>query len=83
MAAKGATPADAEKGCEAAPSTKSKIRSLPGKIVDKVLALVPDKVAEHLGNSKKELLRAVTSVIEDEIRRTDALVERTKKAKLK
>lgn len=64
-----------------AEEVKSRLKEKCTSIIDKVCCAIPDDVAEHLGNSKNELLMAVRSLIDDEIARTDKGVDRVKETK--
>lgn len=53
------------------------------KIVDSILTYLPPEMVEHLGNSKREILLALRSVIDHAITKTDEVVEKAKEAKAK
>jgi hypothetical protein len=57
---------------------RAKLDQFRQDMVDCVLSLIPPDVAEHLGNSKKELLKAVRSMIDQEIEKTDTHIARAK-----
>ena len=57
---------------------QAKLEQLRQDLVDCVLSFIPSDVAEHLGNSKKELLKAVRSMIDKEIEKTDSDIARAK-----
>ena len=62
---------------------KSAVQSVRGKIFDAIAAVVPKDVYEHAGTAKKELLLAVRSLIDDEIKRTDENISEVDKAREK
>lgn len=66
-------------GEEAKKRVGEKLSSLKEEIMDCILKAVPPEVAEHLGNSKKELLKAIRALIDKEIEAIDKTVERAKK----
>ena len=66
------------KGEAAKEKIQAKLEQFRQDMVDCVLSLIPPDVAEHLGNSKKELLKAVRSVIDKEIEKTDSDIARAK-----
>lgn len=53
------------------------------RIINTVLTHLPPEMVEHLGNSKREILLALRSVIDHAIARTDRVVEKAKEAKAK
>jgi hypothetical protein len=52
------------------------IRDTANKLVETFYGILPYDTAVHLANAQKELLKAVESVIEEQIRWTDIHVER-------
>ena len=66
------------KGEAAKEKMQAKLEQFRQDIVDCVLSFIPPDVAEHLGNSKKELLKAVRSLIDQEIEKTDSHIARAK-----
>lgn len=59
---------------------RKSLREMGEMVVDSMLSKMPEDVAKHLCNSKKELLMAMKSFIDDELKRTD---ERSTKIKEK
>ena len=51
------------------------------KVIDTILKAIPDDVAQHIGNSEKELLLGLRAVIDRSIEKIDAGVEKVKQAK--
>ena len=60
---------------------KKKCKELRQNILNAVLSKFPDEVIEHLGNSKKEVLLAVRSMIDEEIKSTENDVTKAKEVK--
>jgi hypothetical protein len=52
------------------------IRDTANKLVETFYGILPYGTAVHLANAQKELLKAVESVIEEQIKWTDIHVER-------
>ena len=52
------------------------IRDTANKLMETFYGILPYDTAVHLANAQKELLRAVESVIEEQIKWTDIHVER-------
>jgi hypothetical protein len=52
------------------------IRDTANKLVETFYGILPYDTAVHLANAQKELLKAVESVIEEQIKWTDIHVER-------
>ena len=52
------------------------IRATANKLVETFYGILPYDTAVHLANAQKELLKAVESVIEEQIKWTDIHVER-------
>jgi len=50
---------------------KKKIEELKDDILDCVLSVIPADTVKHLGNSKKEVLLALKSLIDSEIEKID------------
>ncbi|MCD6385493.1 hypothetical protein J7M23_06905 [Candidatus Sumerlaeota bacterium] len=69
---------DEEKKEELKQRIGERISSLKQEVIECVLKAIPPEVAEHLGNSKKELLMAIRSLIDTEIKKIDKTVERVK-----
>ena len=53
------------------------IRDTANKLIEKFYGALPYETAVHVANAQKELLRAVESVIEEQIRWTDIHIERS------
>lgn len=62
---------------------RKKCKDMSQNVVSSILSKIPDDVLEHLGNSKKEVLLAIKSMIDEEIKRTDDDVKKAKDAKVK
>jgi len=62
---------------------KKRCKELRQNILNAILSKFPDEVIEHLGNSKKEILLAIRSMIDEEIKKTDDDVARAKEIKIK
>lgn len=54
---------------------KDKAEVLRKDFIDCILAVVPHETVKHLGNSKKELLLAVKSLIDTEIDKIDGTLK--------
>jgi hypothetical protein len=52
------------------------IRDTANKVIETFYGILPYETAVHLANAQKELLKAVGSVIDEQIRWTDIHVER-------
>jgi hypothetical protein len=52
------------------------IRDTANKLIEGFYGLLPYETAVHVANAQKEFLRAVESVIEEQIRWTDMHVEK-------
>ena len=52
------------------------IRETANKLVESFYGILPYDTAVHLANAQKEFLRAIESVIEEQIKWTDIHVER-------
>ena len=52
------------------------IRDTANKLIEKFYGVLPYETAVHLANAQKELLKAVGSVIDEQIKWTDIHVER-------
>ena len=52
------------------------IRDTANKLIEKFYGALPYETAIHLANAQKEFLKAVESVIDEQIRWTDVHVER-------
>ncbi len=70
---------DEEKKATAQKSLMEKITELKDEVIDCVLKAIPPDVAEHLGNSKKELLKAIRAMIDKEIEAIDKTIDRARK----
>jgi hypothetical protein len=57
------------------------IRDTANKLIEGFYGILPHETATHLANAQKELLRAVNSVIEEQIKWTDVHVERAHRKK--
>lgn len=57
---------------------RAKLEQFRQDMIDCMLSFIPADVAEHLGNSKKEMLKAVRSLIDQEIEKTDGHIARAK-----
>ena len=57
------------------------IRDTANKLVETFYGILPYDTAVHLANAQKELLKAVESVIEEQIKWTDIHVERAHRKK--
>ncbi|MEW5768433.1 MAG: hypothetical protein AB1797_12600 [bacterium] len=68
---------------EAQEKIRCKCEDIRDKIVDTILNYLPPEMVEHLGNSKREILLALRSVIDHAIAKTDQVVEKAKEAKAK
>lgn len=70
---------DEEKKASAQKRLMEKITELKDEVIDCVLKAIPPEVAEHLGNSKKELLKALRAMIDKEIEAIDKTIDRARK----
>ena len=52
------------------------IRNTANKLIEGFYGLLPYETATHLANAQKELLKAVGSIIDEQIKWTDIHVER-------
>ena len=52
------------------------IRETANKLMESFYGVLPYETAVHLANAQKELLKAVESIIEEQIKWTDIHVER-------
>jgi hypothetical protein len=52
------------------------IRDTANKLIEKFYGVLPYETAHHLANAQKELLQAVGSMIDEQIKWTDIHVER-------
>jgi hypothetical protein len=52
------------------------IRETANKLIEGFYGILPYETAVHIANAQKEFLRAVASVIEEQIRWTDLHVEK-------
>jgi hypothetical protein len=52
------------------------IRDTANKLIERFYGILPYETAVHVANAQKELLRAVESVIEEQIKWTDLHVEK-------
>lgn len=52
------------------------IRETANKLVESFYGILPYETALHLANAQKELLKAVESIIEEQIKWTDIHVDR-------
>ena len=57
---------------------KKSIADLHDQLIDSILSHIPQDVVEHLGNTKKEMLLAIRSLIDHAVARIDEKVERSK-----
>jgi hypothetical protein len=57
------------------------IRDTANKVIETFYGILPYETAVHLANAQKELLKAVGSVIDEQIRWTDIHVERAHRKK--
>ena len=57
------------------------IRENVNKLMESFYGILPYETAVHLANAQKELLKAVESVIEEQIKWTDIHVERAHRKK--
>ncbi|OGL40819.1 MAG: hypothetical protein A3C43_07350 [Candidatus Schekmanbacteria bacterium RIFCSPHIGHO2_02_FULL_38_11] len=72
-----------EKSKEKYEEFKKKSKEACQNFVNTILSKIPDDVLEHLGNSKKEILLALKSMIDEEIKRTEDDVKKAKDTKVK
>ncbi len=59
------------------------VRKVLNTFIDESLASLPTRVAEHLTNSKKELLLAVRALLDEELKWSDIHLARAKELKAK
>ncbi len=59
------------------------LRRLVNEAIDESLAFLPSAVAEHLTNSKKELLLAVRALVDEELKWSDIHLARARELKAK
>lgn len=59
------------------------VQEVKHKLFEAIAAVVPKGVYEHAGAAKKEILLAVKSLIDDEIKRTDENMSEVEKARQK
>jgi hypothetical protein len=59
------------------------LRRLVNDVIDESLASLPTAVAEHLTNSKKELLLAIRALVDEELKWSDIHLARTRELKAK
>lgn len=52
------------------------IRDTANKLIEGLYGLLPYETAKHVANAQKEILKAVESVIDEQIKWTDIHVER-------
>jgi len=57
------------------------LRRLVNDVIDESLASLPTTVAEHLTNSKKELLLAMRALVDEELKWSDIHLARTREPK--
>ena len=57
------------------------VKAFREKVIGKILKIIPEDVIEHIGNSKKEVLMAIRSLIDEELKRTDEGVSQAKEKK--
>ena len=50
------------------------------EFVNRILCVMPEEVAEHMGNAQKELLLALKGLVDHQIKKVDRCVERVKDA---
>lgn len=59
------------------------LRRLVNDVIDESLASLPTAVAEHLTNSKKELLLAIRALVDEELKWSDVHLARARELKVK
>jgi hypothetical protein len=59
------------------------LRGLVNDVIDQGMALLPTAVAQHLTNSKKELLLAIRALLDEELKWSDIHLARAKELKAK
>jgi hypothetical protein len=59
------------------------LRRLVNDVIDESLASLPTAVAEHLTNSKKELLLAMRALVDEELKWSDIHLARARELKAK
>jgi hypothetical protein len=57
------------------------IRDTANKLIESFYGILPYETAVHIANAQKEVLRAVESVIEEQIKWTDLHVEKAHRKK--
>ena len=61
----------------------SGLRGLVNDVIDEGMASLPTAVAQHLTNSKKELLLAIRALLDEELKWSDVHLARAKELKAK
>ncbi len=59
------------------------LRQFVNQVIDESLASLPAPVAEHLTNSKKELLLAIRALLDEELKWNDIHLARARELKAK
>jgi hypothetical protein len=59
------------------------LRGLVNDVIDQSMASLPTAVAQHLTNSKKELLLAIRALLDEELKWSDIHLARAKELKAK
>lgn len=59
------------------------LRRLMNDVIDESMASLPSAVAEHLTNSKKELLLAIRALLDEELKWSDIHLARARELKAK
>ena len=59
------------------------LRRLVNDVIDEGMASLPGAVAEHLTNSKKELLLAIRALVDEELKWSDIHLARARELKAK
>ena len=59
------------------------LRRLVNNVIDESLASLPTALAEHLTNSKKELLLAIRALVDEELKWSDIHLARARELKAK
>lgn len=62
-------------------SGKREIEQLFDRVMESCLAMFPKGMIEHLGNSQKEILLALRSIVDNAIERTEERISRVKEKK--
>lgn len=57
---------------------KKNMAELHDQVIDSILSHIPADVVEHLGNSKKEMLLTIRSLVDYALTRIDEKVARSK-----